>query len=353
MLDTLLLRRPSRKREHHTIPSHLRKILAAVAMSLALGFVAERASAADKINFVLNWVPGGDHSPIYWAREQGWYADVDIELVIEGGTGSGVSAKKVGVGRNQLGISDLPTMLQTRGKGADLVAVMNIYANSPYGIYWKKSSGIKTFGDLKGRSIGNPPFDAARQMWPAIAKVLKIDPASVKFVNVMPNAKVAAIHSGSIDATTNFYNTHYIYQRIFGDDMGFVALRDLGFNPYGNSIIANGAWLMANPGLAHKFVSVTQKAYKACALNSKPCIETLAKVGSQKVADVTENWKLVVELMTHETSTKIALGYFAPDRMDADYAAVKTSFDIETYDVKTAYTNDFLDMSIKMPTDTN
>ena len=52
-------------------------------MSLALGFVAERASAADKINFVLNWVPGGDHSPIYWAREQGWYADVDIELVIE------------------------------------------------------------------------------------------------------------------------------------------------------------------------------------------------------------------------------------------------------------------------------
>ena len=158
---------------------------------------------------------------------------------------------------------------------------------------------------------------------------------------------------GLIDATTNFYNVHYIYQRIFGDDMGFVALRDLGFNPYGNSIIANGAWLKANPELAKKFVSVTQRAYATCAKDSKPCIETLAKAGSQKVEDVTNNWRLVVELMTHKTSTEKALGFFDPGRMDDDYDAVKTSFDIEAYDVKSAYTNEFLDMSIKMPTATN
>ena len=332
---------------------HLKSALVAVAWTAAAALAAGQASAAEKINFVLNWVPGGDHSPIYWAREQGWYNDAGIDLVIEHGTGSGASAKKVGVGRNELGIADLPTMLQARGKGADLVAVLNIYANSPYGIYWKKSSGIKSFDDLKGRTIGNPPFDAARQMWPAIAKVLKLEPGSVKFVNVKPNAKVAAMESGSIDATTNFYNVHYIYQRIFGDDMGFVALRDLGFNPYGNSIIANGAWLKANPELAKKFVSVTQRAYATCAQNSKPCIETLAKAGSQKVEDVTNNWKLVVELMTHKTSTGTALGFFDPGRMNDDYDAVKTSFDIEAYDVKSAYTNEFLDMSIKMPTATN
>ena len=331
----------------------LKSLLAGAAIMIAASISAGQANAADKINFVLNWVPGGDHAPIYWAREQGWYTDAGIDLVIENGTGSGASAKKVGVARNELGIADLPTMLQARGKGADLVAVLNIYANSPYGIYWKKSSGIKTFNDLKGRTIGNPPFDAARQMWPAIAKVLKIEPESVKFINVKPNAKVAAMESGSIDATTNFYNVHYIYQRIFGDDMGFVALRDLGFNPYGNSIIANGPWLKANPELAKKFVSITQRAYATCAQDSKPCIVTLAKAGSQKVEDVTNNWKLVVELMTHKTSVEGALGFFDPSRMDDDYAAVATSFEIDAYDVKSAYSNEFLDMSIKMPTATN
>ncbi len=332
---------------------YLKTLLAGASMAIAGGMAAGQAGTDETINFVLNWVPGGDHAPIYWAREQGWYEDAGIDLVIENGTGSGASAKKVGVGRNELGIADLPTMLQARGKGADLVAVMNIYANSPYGIYWKKSSGIKSFEDLQGRTIGNPPFDAARQMWPAIAKVLNIEPDSVKFVNVKPNAKIAAMESGSIDATTNFYNVHYIYQRIFGDDMGFVALRDLGFNPYGNSIIANGEWLQENPDLAKKFVSVTQRAYATCAQNPEPCIETLAKAGSQKVEDVTENWKLVVELMTNKTSTENALGYFDPSRMATDYEAVETSFDIDAYDVTTAYTNEFLDMSIKMPTATN
>ena len=48
-----------------------------------------------------------------------------------------------------------------------------------------------------------------------------------------------------------------------------------------------------------------------------------------------------------------ALGYFAPGRMTSDYDAVETSFDIKTYDVGTAYTNDMLDMSIKMPQATN
>lgn len=322
--------------------------LAGAAVALAMPFAAGPATAQETINFVLNWVPGGDHAPVYWARAQGWYEEAGIDLVIEDGTGSGASAKKVGVGRNEVGIADLPTMLQARGQGADLVAVMNLYANSPYGIYWKKSSGIEEFADLQGRSIGNPPFDAARQMWPAIAKVLDIEPDSVKFVNVQPNAKVAAMQSGSIDATTNFYNVHYIYERIFGDDMGFVALRDLGFNPYGNSIIANGDWLEENPGLAESFVQVTQRAYAQCVQEPRPCIEVLSEAGSQKVEDVTENWKLVVELMTHPSSVEGALGYFDPGRMQDDYEAVATSFDIEPYDVETAYTNEFLDMSIKM-----
>lgn len=331
--------------------SYVSKLATGALVAAGVLFTASGSSfAAEKIHFVLNWVPGGDHSPVYWAKAQGWYEKEGIDLVIENGTGSGASVKKVGIGRNQVGIADLPTALRGIGQGADLVAVMNIYANSPYGIYWKKSSGIKTFDDLKGRTIGNPPFDAARQMWPAIAKVLKIDPASVKFVNVKPNAKIASMESGAIDATTNFYNVHYIYQRIFKDDMGFVALRDLGYNPYGNSIIANGKWAKENEATLKSFVSVTQKAYAACVINPMPCIETLAKAGSQKVEDVTQNWKLVVELMTHDTSVKNAIGYFAPGRMQNDYDGVLSSFkDVKAYDISGAYSNKYLDMSIKMP----
>jgi len=326
----------------------MRKLLG-IASALAVTLASAQALAADKLDFVLNWKPGGDHAPIYWAKAEGWYEKAGIDLNIIEGTGSGASAKKVGVGQTPVGIMDLPTGLQFRGKGGDLVAVMNIYANNPYGIYWKKSSGIKSYKDLAGKKIGNPPFDAARQMWPAIAKALGLGADSVSWVNIKPLAKAAALQSGAIDATTNFYNVHYIYERIFGDDMGFVALRDVGFNPYGNSIVANGKFLKENPDLVKRFVQTTQKAYHACVKNSEPCLAELARAGSQKIEDVRLNWAKVLELMNAESARTGGIGYFDPARMNQDYEWVKASFDIKAFDVSTAFTNEFIDTSVKMP----
>ena len=54
------------------------------------------------------------------------------------------------------------TRSSLRGKGADTVGVFNVYANSPQGLYWLKSSGIKSVKDLAGKKIGNPAGDGAR-----------------------------------------------------------------------------------------------------------------------------------------------------------------------------------------------
>ena len=67
------------------------------------------------------------------------------------------------------------------------------------------------------------------------------------------------------------------------DETRIVALRDLGFNPYGNSIIANGTWLSENPDLAKAFVQVTQRAYAQCVVEPEPCIEVLADAGVIRV----------------------------------------------------------------------
>ena len=48
-------------------------------------------------------------------------------------------------------------------------------------------------------------------------------------------------------------------------------------------------------------------------------------------------------------TTTVALGWFDPKRMDADYELVKTYFGLDRpFDVKEVYTDDFLDKSIKM-----
>ncbi len=307
------------------------------------------AAAQEDVTLTLNWTAGGDHAPIYWAAAQGWYAEAGIDLEIEEGRGSGASVQSVGVGAVELGIADMPTVLNGRGSGADVVAVMALYVNSPYGVYWLLSSGIESYEDLAGKSIGNPPFDAARQMWPAIAAAIGVEPDTVEFVNIAPEAKVASLQSGVIDATTHFYNVHYIYERIFGDDLGFVALRDIGFNPYGNAIIAHGTFLEQSPDLARAFVEVTQRAYAACLADPAPCVAELASAASQREDDVMANWELVVELMTGPDAGTAPLGRFDPARMQETYDFVAASFEFDAFAVEDAYTNGLLDETVVMP----
>lgn len=321
----------------------------AVALA-ALVAAMPAAQGADKINYLLNWVPGGDHAPYFYAQEQGWYRDAGLEVTIETGKGSAISAQRVGLGTSQLALSDLATALVAKGKGADMVAVMAVYANAPYGIYWQKSSGITGPKDFPGKKLGNPPGDAARVLWPAFAKSVGIPVDSVTFVNISPQAKLAALQSGSIDLTTDFYNGHDVKIREMGDNMGYLLWKDAGINTYGNSILVNGQYLRQNREAVAKFVGVTQRAFSACVKEEGACIDALMKNASGLKRDEhVDQWRRVKELMTDPTTTTVALGAFDAARVQADYKLVETYFGIEKpFPPETAFTNEFLDKAVRM-----
>lgn len=315
-----------------------------------LAWSAAPAQAAESVSLMLNWTPTADHAPLYFARAKGWYKEADIELTIEAGKGSALSAQRVGVGGANMGIADLPTAIQAVGKGADLKAAMVIYANSPQGFYWLKSSGIKDPKEFVGRKIGNPPGDAARLMWPAFAKTVGIAPDSVNFVNVSPPAKVGALKSKSVDIISDFYNEHDLKVREFGADLGFAPWRDLGVNVYGNSIIVNGAYLKSKPEVVRKFMSITQRAYDACVKDFEPCLSALtASVSGLTPDNQRDQWSRIKQLMRDGTTTKVALGAFDLARVKSDYELVKDMIGVEkAFDPATMVTNEYLDKSIRM-----
>lgn len=323
---------------------------AMAAATLALG-AAPAGAQTQKLDFILNWVPGGDHAPYYYARQQGWYEKEGIDLNLEPGKGSAIATQKVGAGANPIGLADMAGVLVAKGKGADTVAVYNVYANSPQGMYWLKSSGIRGVKDFPGRKIGNPAADGARVMWPALAKANGIDPKSVTWVNIDANGKLAALKAKSIDITTSFYNLHHVFQRELGDDMGFLAWRDAGLNPYGNSIIVNAKFLEANRPLIDRFVKVTQRAFRACVDRPEPCVQALVDAnGALKYDNELQNWKLVEVLMSDRFSREVALGIHEDGRMQDDFELVREYIGFDRpFDVKTVYTNEFLDRSIRMP----
>jgi NitT/TauT family transport system substrate-binding protein len=319
--------------------------------SAAAALAAGGALAQQKVNLVLNWVPTADHSPYFYAKEQGWYSKAGIDLTIEFGKGSALSAQKVGAGVSEFGVSDLATSLVAKSKGANLEAVMIVYANSPQGFYWLKSTGIGGPHDFPGKNIGNPPGDAARIMWPAFARKAGIDPGSVTWVNVSPQAKLSSLKSRAIDVTTDFYNEHDLKVREFGSDLGFLPWRSIGLNPYGNALIVNGDYRAQHREVVRTFVQVTQRAFATCVKDVEPCLKALMSDVSGLDLSIQQNqWKRIKELMRDPTTETVALGAFDAKRLRNDYDLVKTYFGIERpFDIEKTATNEFLDQSIKMP----
>ena len=324
---------------------HTMLLIAGVLIALGSAVRAE-----DGVRLILNYVPTADHSPYYYAKAQGWYKQAGIDVTIEPGKGSAYSAQAVGSGAADFGIADLPTVMVARGKGADLVAVMNVYANSPQGFYWLKSSGIRGPQDFPGHTIGNPPGDAARVMWPAFAKAAKIDPASVQFVNVVPQAKIASLRSRAVDIITDFYNEHDLKLRTFGDDLGFQPWSGLGINLYGNSVITSNAMITAHPDTARRFVQVSQRAFAACVANVGPCLDALFAAASGLDRGIQrDQWERIKQLMRSPAGEQVALGAFDMKRVASDEQLVQTYIGLATpFTPDEIATNAFLDPSVKL-----
>ena len=109
--------------------------------------------------------------------------------------------------------------------------------------------------------------------------------------------------------------------------------------------------LKANRDKAEKFVKITQKAFADCAKTPEPCVKALVEANGALLYDnELTNWHLVSILMSDDTSRNVALGWHDEKRMESDYNVVNEYLKMEKpYDVKTAYTNEFLDKSVKMP----
>jgi len=320
------------------------------AMTLALVVPAFACDAAESVNLILNWTPTADHSPFYYAKAQGWYEKAGIDLTIESGKGSGVSSLKVGSGGSPFGIADLATMLVARSKGADVVAVMSIYANTGQTFYWLKSYGINGPKDFPGHKIGNPPGDASRVMWPAFAKAVGVAPDAVNFVNVGPTAKIPSLKSHAVDIISDFYNEQDQKEIVFGSDLGSLNWKQIGLNPYGNSLIVNGAYLQKNPKLVEDFVKISQKAFAACVADVAPCLKALLdQVSGLDEENQLRQWERIKFLMTDEFTTTKALGWIDGERMKKDYELVQTYLGMEKpFNVEDAFTTKMLDTSIKM-----
>lgn len=258
------------------------RLARAAALAAAVTLGALPASGTD-IKFTLDWAFQGPTAAFIVANELGYYKDAGLVVTIDRGNGSAGALQRVATNTYQMGFADINALVEfnAANPGQAVKAVLMIYDAPPFGLYALKKSGITKPGDLIGKKLGAPVFDASYKLFPAFAAKTGIDQAAVPRVNMDPPLREAMLIRGEVDVISGHYFSSMLDLQAKGvkeADIAYMLYKDFGMDFYGNAVIASSRFAADSPDAVRKFNAATVKAMAWVIANRDKAVDMVAKI---------------------------------------------------------------------------
>lgn len=262
--------------------------LLTLAFSLVLAWGAAAADAAQKIRLHTDWKMevSGDIPPFFLGVEKGHYKAEGLDVQILDGTGSGDAVKVMSAGSYEFGFADFGSLIMGRIQGAKVKAVMGLLQQGGGAFLYMKDSGIKSFKDLKGRTISMSPGGSEDASVRAVMAKNGLGMEDVKWTYMPGMGKVFAVLGGKADATGTLWNKMVpLMEAKTGKQVGYFSFADLGVNILHKGIFVNTDYLAKNPDTVRRFVRATQKAWTEAQKNPGAAVDAFLKAFPKQVND--------------------------------------------------------------------
>ncbi len=252
---------------------------------------AAACETPEEVSLQLQWFTQAQFAGYYAAQDQGFYADMCLDVTIVEGGVEIVPQTQLANGDVDFALAWVPKALASREAGADIVNVAQIYQRSGTLQVSLKDSGITSPADFAGKKIGNWGFGNEYEVYAAIGAA-GLDPASdVELVG--QNFDMVALLEGEIDAaeamTYNEYaqvleaenpDTGELYTP---DDLNVISYEDEGVGMLQDAIWASGERLANDAEYqdqATRFVAASMQGWAYCRDNVESCRDIVVAQGS-------------------------------------------------------------------------
>ncbi|MGL4959958.1 MAG: ABC transporter substrate-binding protein [Inquilinus sp.] len=236
---------------------------AAAALSLAVASAASAQSDPAKLTFQLNYPAAGYNAGFELAAEKGFYTDAGLEIDIEPGNGSQITAQLVAAGKVDIAFADAAPVMKLISQGAKMRVLATILQGNPNQVTALKKTGLKSAADMKGRSVAVPNGGSQAAMFPLVLAANGLKESDIKVVNMPPDSMVPSLLNGTVDVilgSVDAYGPQLKSMNVDTDNFLFI---DSGAPTVSTSIIASDAFLAEHPDQAKAFVAASLKGWSA------------------------------------------------------------------------------------------
>lgn len=296
------------------------------------------AQAADQVTFQLDWLPGGDKSAIYVCIQQGFCADADIEVTIEGGRGSSEAITKMATGVSDIGISGIGALMAARAnEDVPVTAVMSIFNQGPHSFYTVTGT-MESIEDIRGKSVATSPFTESNVYLPLVLADLGMSEEDINLNHADPGALGPMLMTGATDVIIAWLTdvTRYTNQaEEAGKELTIFPWSEAGLEFYSASLVAADSFLEERPDVARRFLAAYKQSLEFVRDNpAEAAASVTAVVPELSSENVEGSVNDTMVLIFNEVTDRDGLGVFEAERLAATWERVAAAqgLDPETID---------------------
>ena len=297
----------------------------AVASLCVAALLSQPVHAAEKVTFLLDWIPAGDSATVYVAVQKGLFAAEGLDVTVQSGRGSSDVITKLATGTADMATGGLAALLQAKAESnVPVTAVYSIYTAQPDAIFTTEGSGIDSLKDLVGKKVATATFSSSNVVWPLVLEANAVDPAKIDVLKVDPGTLAPLLATGKVDAVINWVTGAPAFEGPLGEankKLKLISWADHGFNGYGLSVFASDKMLKERPGTVKKFLAAFNKAKNMAIADPSIAAASLkASLPETDVATAEKQWQAAIPLMVNATEKADGDGAFEPKLLARDLA---------------------------------
>jgi NitT/TauT family transport system substrate-binding protein len=324
---------------------------AAAGAALLPGRRSFAADDAHTLSLRLDWLPSGYQSPIFLAKEKGWFQKAGIDVNIDQGNGSATTVQLIGAGQYDIGFASLSAMAFARGKGMPVVSIACFFRKGDLGLLVPTDSPIKSPADSKGKrlvytagSMEAPFLDA----WFTKGGFTRND---VTLLQVDASAKIPTYLQPTSDGvfTSTAFTVAVVNDK---KPTRSVLFADFGLNMPGFGVLSNESALKKKGDAIKKFASIVSGtwAYILNGHHEDEAVQALLKARAEQRLDpkiILGQLKDSLPFLYTPNSQKLPIGVQAEQDWEDGLKVMEAGKTIDPgWKVKDYYTNDYLDLDL-------